>query len=182
MPLEMPSAQLGRPGVADGAGVNEVRYGKEQKRFPQLKAQGSGSLLISQLSISFQGRLILRILSGRESSQKLRERDSLARWLSLLMEPSAMLLLSYSMSLNVEMEAYVSWENNAQLGALGASGLIKYTTRTPKSDLVSDTMFGFYSHCKRKVTEEFHSELKILLSPFFFLGHNNYRMRLAIHQ
>lgn len=40
MPLEMPSAQLGRPGTADEAEVNEVRCGKEQKRFPQLRAQG----------------------------------------------------------------------------------------------------------------------------------------------
>lgn len=120
MPLEMPSAQLGRPGAADGAGVNEVRCGKEQKRFPRLRVQGSGTLLISRLSISFRGRLILRILSGRESSQKLRERESLARWLSLLAEPSTMSLLSYFMSLKVEMGACVNRENNAQLGAFAA--------------------------------------------------------------
>lgn len=66
-----------------------------------------------------------------------------------------MLLCSYSMSLNVEMEACVNWENNAQLGAFGASGLINYTPRMPKSHLVPDKMFGFYSHCNTKVIEEF---------------------------
>lgn len=34
MPLEMPPTQFGSLGAADGGGINEVRCGRGQKRFP----------------------------------------------------------------------------------------------------------------------------------------------------
>lgn len=42
----------------------EVRYANEQKGLPELGAQGLRTFLISQLSVSSQGRLPLGVLGG----------------------------------------------------------------------------------------------------------------------
>ena len=50
----------------------------------------------SQLSLSFQGRHPRLVNSQWESGHKLEERQSLARWLNLPVEPFAVLLPGYT--------------------------------------------------------------------------------------